>query len=139
MLLSGAYTVSVTNLAEGEERMKNRIWVFGILAAWILLLTGCGEIVREPASIWSDGVDLDGCSTVSGTVLDASSKSLFLRADDGREYVFSLLGATIKVQGHLQADQHVKVFYSFSAGETELKESNSKHAQVEYICEEGSE
>ena len=94
--------------------MKNRIWAFSIWRHGSCCLTGCGEeIAREPASIWSDGVNLDGCSTVSGTVLDASSKSLFLRADDGREYVFSLLGATIKVQDHLQADQHVKVFILF--------------------------
>lgn len=105
-----------------------------LMVVLVMGLTGCGDPVLEPESMLSGSVDLENCATVRGTVLDASSKSLFLRAEDGNEYVFSLLGATVKVDDRLQAEQQVDVFYELP-GTQPLTESNSKQAHVEYICQ----
>ncbi|WP_367925830.1 hypothetical protein [uncultured Ruthenibacterium sp.] len=113
--------------------MGQKFRFLAIMIVLIVGLTGCGEVIREPDALISGTIDLTECSTIRGTVLDASGENLFLRADDGSEYVFSLLGVTVKVEDRLEKDLYVEVFYSFPSGQSELKESNSKRAHVVYV------
>lgn len=115
--------------------MKRQMAQMCLITVIFLSLVSCGEIVREPETMLSGNIDLEKCEAIRGMVLDASGENLFLRADDGSEYVFSLSEATIRVEDHLQAQQYVEVFYTMPKSQMDLTESNSKRAQVEYICQ----